>query len=90
VTKNAWALAKLYKVRDAPLGEPIEEKYSSDFIVAGAFLQEHLVPDLVLREQLEQKQVPSECISFIEHLLVIYPEERPSVSEALAHPYMQS
>ncbi|KAF2664008.1 kinase-like protein [Microthyrium microscopicum] len=89
VTKNAWAIAKLHKVRGAPLCDPLKEEYSSDFIVAEAFLQDNLVKDLSLREQLGQQQIPSDCISFIEDLLTIDPEERPSVDDALAHPYLQ-
>lgn len=90
VTKNAWAIAKLHKVRNAPLTDPIIDKYADDFLVAGAFLQDGLVKDLNLREQLEQKQVPVDCIGFIEDLLTVDPEHRPSVAEALGHPYLRS
>jgi serine/threonine protein kinase len=90
ITKNAWAIAKLHKVRRAPLSDPIKEEYSSDFIVAEAFLRDDLVKDPELRELLEQKQLPSDCIDFIEHLLTVDPEERPSVTEAFTHPYLRS
>jgi serine/threonine protein kinase len=89
ITKNAWAIAKLHKVRNVPLADPEDEKYNDDFIVAEAFLQDDLVKDLELREQLERQQVPTECISFIEHLLTVDPAKRPSIAEALAHPYLQ-
>lgn len=89
VTKNAWAIAKIHKVRNVPLSDAIKEQYNSDFLVAEAFLKENLVQDLELSEQLKQKQVNAECIAFIEHLLTVDPEKRPSVDEALAHPYLQ-
>jgi len=53
ITKNAWAIAKLHKIRNNQLSDPIKEKCSSDFIVAEAFLQDNLLKDLELREQLE-------------------------------------
>jgi serine/threonine protein kinase len=90
LTKNAWAIAKLHKIRGSPLSDPFKEEYSSDFIVAEAFLQDGLIKDPGLRDLLEQKQVPAECIDFIEHLLNVDPEERPSAIKALAHPYLQS
>lgn len=89
VTKDAWAIAKLFKIRNVPLIDPLKEQYSSDFIVAEAFLKENLLKDLELREQLDQKQATSECIDFIEDLLTVDPEKRPSVDEALAHAYLQ-
>jgi serine/threonine protein kinase len=68
----------------------VREEYTDDFIVAEAILQEGMVKDPELCQQLEQKEVPSDCINFIEHLLTVDPEKRPTVDEALSHPYLQS
>jgi serine/threonine protein kinase len=89
VAKNAWVIAKLHKFRRAPLSDVIKKEYSSNFIVAETLLQDDLIKDPELREQLEQIEVPSECIDFIEYLLTVDPDKRPSVSEALGHQYLQ-
>jgi hypothetical protein len=68
----------------------VEEEYSDDFIVAEVLLQESMVKDPELCQQLEQKEVPSACIDFIEHLLIVDPAKHPTVDEALAHLYLQS
>ncbi|KAH6720268.1 kinase-like domain-containing protein [Leptodontidium sp. MPI-SDFR-AT-0119] len=44
-----------------------------------------------LREELESVEQPIEpaCIDFIEYLLTVDPDQRPSAEEALAHPWLQ-
>lgn len=89
-TEAGWCIAKLHKLRGAVLEGPIKNKYVVDWAIAERLLSENLVQTLTLREELEQKQVPSDCIAFIEHLLVVDPKKRPSVDEALAHPFLES
>ena len=71
------------------LSGAIRKEYESEWELAEKLLKGNFVKELELRKQLEQKQVPHECIGFIEHLLTVDPNERPSVTEALAHSYLQ-
>jgi serine/threonine protein kinase len=80
----------MHKVRNEPLSGSSSDEYISDFVVSGALLKHGLINDPELREQLEQTQVPSSRIGFVEHLLTVDPKQRPSVTEALAHPYLRN
>ena len=68
---------------------PIEDKYVMEWAIADNLLSQDLVLTPTLSEVLEQKQVPSEYIGFIEHLLVVDPKKRPCGVEALAHPFLR-
>jgi serine/threonine protein kinase len=52
------------------------------------------VPDLVLdssfREQMETLHLPSDYIGFLETLLTVDPEKRPSAAEALELPFLKT
>ncbi|KAI9730974.1 MAG: hypothetical protein M1834_005435 [Cirrosporium novae-zelandiae] len=90
VTDAGWCIAKLHKMRRAKLEGPVEDRYVMECAIADKLLSQNLVQTLTTSEELEQKQVPSEYIAFIEHLLVIDPKKRPSVVEALAHPLLRT
>jgi hypothetical protein len=89
VTEAGWCIAKLHKMRGAKLEGPIEDRYVLEWAIADSLLSQSLVQTPTLREELEQKQVSPECITFIERLLVVDSKKRPSVAEALAHPLLR-
>ncbi|KAG4444321.1 hypothetical protein IFR05_000195 [Cadophora sp. M221] len=87
-TEACWCIAKLHKMRGAKLEGPIGDRYVMEWAIADSLLSQSLVQTLTLREQLEQKKVPPECIEFIEYLLLVDPKKRLSVVQALAHPLL--
>jgi hypothetical protein len=85
VTEAGWCIAKLYEMRGAELKGPIKDGYIMEWAIAENLLSQKRVQIPNLDELLEQKQVPRDFIGFIEYLLVVDPNNRPSAVEALAH-----
>ena len=100
---EAWCIAKIRRLI-GPLGPPVNPDYEEEFVVAEHLESttfEH--PDTKLGtqfikvgtlrqelEHLEHPKVSPELIDFIEYLLVMDHTKRPTASEALQHPYLQS
>lgn len=94
---EAWCIAKLQRLV-GPLGLCIEyQQYKDEFELAGQLVSMEfpevgkLIKVGTWREELEsltEPPVSAELLDFIEHLLVIDMEKRPSAVEALKHPYV--
>lgn len=87
-TEAGWCIAKLHKMRGAQLGGPIEDDCVTEWAIPDHILSQGLVQTSTIREELEDKQVPPEYITFIEHLLVVAAKCRPSVAKALANAFL--
>lgn len=99
---EAWCLAKIIRLI-GPLEPPIVPEYEDEFDIAvglerGAFthpetgLDEQFIKLGTIRQELENvsgSKVETECIDFIESLLVLDHTKRPSAKEALKHPWLQ-
>ena len=100
---TAWCLAKIFRLV-GPIDKPENLDYKDDFELAAGLEGSgythpktgELTPYITVgtvREELQKlpKEVCSEeCISFIEHLLIIDPAKRPTAEEALRHPFVSS
>jgi serine/threonine protein kinase len=97
---EAWCIAKIIRLL-GPLGQPVDyEAYQEEFAVAEKFEvmdNPHdgtkLIKGGTLREELQQLSDPPvspQLLDFIEYLLVVDHSKRPTASEALQHPYLQS
>ncbi|KAH8707035.1 kinase-like domain-containing protein [Phaeosphaeriaceae sp. PMI808] len=95
---EAWCIAKIICLV-GPLGPPVNCQYKEEFEFAEKLaVMDHssgnmkLIDRLNWREELQHipdPPVPSDLLDFIESLLVIDPDKRPTASEALLHPYLQ-
>ncbi|KAF7866775.1 hypothetical protein EAF04_005617 [Stromatinia cepivora] len=100
---EAWCVAKIQRLV-GPVEAPVNPDYEDEFLVADHLettsfihpdtnLKTRFIKNDTLREELGRLQdpnVPSELIDFIEYLLVVDHLKRPAASEALQHPYLQS
>jgi serine/threonine protein kinase len=97
---EAWCVAKIIRLV-GPLGKPINRHpYKEEFELAeklavmdrpGGYMK--VITRVNWREELQHipdPPVPSDLLDFIESLLIISPDERPTALEALQHPYLQS
>lgn len=98
-----WCIAKLIRLV-GPIGRPdpskiaINEEFivaewleSSTFVRPETGLEEQFIKVGTIRRELEKVEGPIEkgCIDFIENLLAVDSEQRPSALEALKHPWLQ-
>lgn len=96
---EAWCIAKLIRLV-GPLGPPVDGKYDEEFAVArhlavtdNPHTGDVLIPVRSWRRKLEEPSdqvVPPELLDFIEYLLVIDHNKRPTASEERLHPYLAS
>ena len=101
---EAWCLAKIRRLI-GPLNPPINNPdYQEEFLLADHLestsfehpdtkLETQFIKVGTLLQELEQlpgPKVSKELIEFIEYLLVVDHEKRPTALEALGHPYLQS
>ncbi len=100
---EAWCIAKIRRLI-GPIGPTFNPDYDDEFVVAEHLESSIFVhPDTKLEtqfikvgtllqelEQLPGPKVSKELIEFIEYLLVVDHEKRPTALEALGHPYLQS
>lgn len=99
---EAWCIAKIQRLI-GPVGPPVNEEFELDFFVAEEFGGTFIHPDTnvetsyitmgTLRQELERMpfpKLPPELIDFLEHILVVDTAKRPTASQALKHPYLQS
>lgn len=95
---EAWCIAKIIRLV-GPLGKPIEcHSYKEEFELAEKLaVMEHpggrmkVITRINWREELQHipdPPVPSDLLDFIEYLLIIDPDRRPTASEALLYPYV--
>ncbi|KAK2735225.1 hypothetical protein FQN55_002225 [Onygenales sp. PD_40] len=101
--QTAWCLAKIFRLI-GHIDPPENPDFKDEFELAKALeLGGYLDPKTgepkeylnlgSLREELSKlpREICSEtCIDFIEHLLVIDPEKRPTAEMALKHPFVSS
>lgn len=94
-----WCIAKIIRLV-GPVGQPVDSKeYMNEFELAEQLAvmdNPHDGKDLIkvgsLREELERLSDPSvslQLLDFLEYLLVIDLNKRPTASEALQHSYLQ-
>ena len=97
---EAWCIAKIIRLI-GPLSQPVElQAYMEEFELAKQLvLMENpydgmdLIKVRALREELQRLSDPPvslQLLEFIEFLLVVDHKKRPTASEALRHPYLQS
>ena len=97
---EAWCIAKIIRLL-GPLNQPVDRQpYKDEFELAEQLAVmdnphdgTRLIKGGTLREELQRLPKPSvslELLDFIESLLVIDHSKRPTASEALQHPYLQS
>lgn len=97
---EAWCIAKIICLV-GPLGQPVDcQTYEEEFELAEqlAAMDHPLGPMKLItrgnwREELQHipdPPVSPDLLDFIESLLVIDPDQRPTASDALLHPYLQS
>ncbi|RDI88287.1 hypothetical protein Vi05172_g1784 [Venturia inaequalis] len=89
ISQAAWSIAKLHKILNAPLAGSLKDDFNIAWGIAEHVIQENYVLDRSFREQMEQIQMPSDYISFLEKVLTVNPDRRPSPAEALALPFLQ-
>lgn len=101
--KTAWCLAKIARLV-GHIDTPTDLGYKDDFELAIALEGSGYIhpktgeptPYIAissLREELLKvpREICSEtCINFVQHLLVVDPEKRPSAEAALQHPFVNS
>ncbi|MCJ1365654.1 hypothetical protein MMC16_004779 [Acarospora aff. strigata] len=99
---EAWCIAKIIRLIGLP-GQPVDPSYleefaTANFLEAATFTlpesseQTQFIKVGSLREELERLPrdiVSWECMDFIEHLLILDHNKRPSAKEALSHPYIR-
>ena len=99
----AWCIAKIIRLTGPVDLPPPSAKYFSEFKLAQHLETsnyEHLetgkstpfITVKTLRQELEllpRELCSSQCIDFIEHLLVVDRGKRPTAEEALKHPFIQ-
>ncbi|KAI8939248.1 hypothetical protein NX059_005074 [Plenodomus lindquistii] len=96
---EAWCIAKIMRLV-GPIERPTEpEAYRQEFELAEQLeLMDHSLGHIKLitrdhwREELEDipdPPVPEDLLDFIETLLIIDPDKRPTAAQALTHPYLQ-
>lgn len=83
----AWAIAKIAKLIH-PLAPSEHPDFKEEYLIAQAFLKIDRVKVGTLRQELEKLRVSTECIDFIEHLMVYDHTKRPSATDALDHPWL--
>ncbi|KAF2006447.1 kinase-like protein [Amniculicola lignicola CBS 123094] len=97
---EAWCIAKIIRLL-GPLRQPVDcQPYREEFELAEqlAVMENphngtRLIKGGTLREELQRLPEPSvspKLLDFIESLLVVDHSKRPTASEALQHPYLQS
>lgn len=96
---EAWCIAKIIRLV-GPLDQPIDNQtYKDEFELAEQLeAMDHplglmkLISRRHWRVELQDipdPPVPQDLLDFIETLLVIDPNNRPTASDALLHPYLQ-
>ncbi|KAI8939250.1 hypothetical protein NX059_005076 [Plenodomus lindquistii] len=96
---NAWCIGKLIRLV-RPIGDPVNEAYR-EYFKLGEQLAVALTPrgmfTLIGRgpwrqglEYIPDPPVPTYILDFIESLLIVDPEKRPTAAEALRLPYFQN
>jgi serine/threonine protein kinase len=96
---EAWCIAKFIRLV-GPLSIPINcQTYKEEFELAeqlavmdrpGGYMK--VITRVNWRKELQHipdPPVPSDLLDFIESLLAIDPDKRPTAAEALWHPYLQ-
>jgi serine/threonine protein kinase len=96
---EAWCIAKFIRLV-GPLSTPINcQTYKEEFELAeqlavmdrpGGYMK--VITRVNWRKELQHipdPPVPSDLLDFIESLLAIDPDKRPTAAEALWHPYLQ-
>jgi serine/threonine protein kinase len=97
---NAYCIAKIFCLV-GPISHPVKcTAYKEEFELAEqlAVMDHPLGPMKLIdrgnwREELmdiPDPPVPQDLLDFIESLLIIDPDKRPTASDALRHPYLQS
>jgi serine/threonine protein kinase len=97
---NAYCIAKIICLV-GPISHPVSCKiYKEEFELAEQFaVMDHPLGPMKLidrgnwRKELQEipdPLVPQDLLDFIESLLIIDPNKRPTASDALRHPYLQS
>lgn len=100
---EAWCIAKIQRLV-GPIAPPVKAEYVDDFEIAGYIESETFqIPDSTerrafitvgtIRQELEKLPVDTispACIDFIESLLIIDHEKRPSAKDAIKHPFLQT
>lgn len=99
--REAWCIAKIIRLV-GPIEHPEEDHpYKKEFERAEELAIMNRSPagrmKLITRvhwrkesEDIPDPPVPSDLLDFIESILVMDPERRPSAAELLVHPYLQS
>lgn len=99
--EEAYCIAKIERLVGplGPLPEGMREDYAEQFEVAAALKDVWLGPPInqylftidpwrKVVEGLQHPPIPVGLLDFIEHLLVMDEEKRPTALEALKHPYL--
>jgi len=97
---EAWCIAKIIRLV-GPLGQPVDcRTYKEEFELAKQLaVMDHPLGSMKLitrgnwREELQHipdPPVSPDLLDFIESLLIIDPDKRPTASDALLHPYLKS
>ena len=100
---EAWCIAKMIRLV-GPIGEPettntdLEDEFAvAEFLERETFVHpdtgkvERFINVGTIRQELEAAEGPvdKDCIDFIESLLVVDPDKRPTAEEALEHPWLR-
>ena len=97
---EAWCIAKIIRLVGA-LSQPVDyQTYKDEFELARQLaVMNHPLGSMKLitrgqwREELEHipdPPVAQDLLDFIKSILVVDPDKRPTATEALLHPYLQS
>lgn len=98
---EAYCIAKMILLVGPLNREAVREPYKKEFELAEQLVDmDHIVGYSKLiqkrsgwRKELElfsDPPMPQDLLDFIESLLILDPEKRPTAAEALRHPYLQS
>lgn len=87
-TQAAWCIGKITKLV-GPFTRDENDEFIAEFNIAHLLVQQLFIEIGTLEEELAKFDVPADAVQFIRHLLVVDPEKRPTVQQALDHPWLQ-
>ncbi|PGH16446.1 CMGC protein kinase [Helicocarpus griseus UAMH5409] len=87
MSQAASSIAKIMQLI-GPLARDEDPKYSEEFDAAEALVEVGAIPLSSLGDELMKCEVDRDCVDFIAYLLALDPEKRPTVEQALAHPWL--
>lgn len=87
-TQAAWSIGKIIQLL-GPLPRNEDARFTDEFNIAEFLVRKGVIKLGSLEDELRFFDVPEDCVQFVLDLLVLDPEKRPTVTQALEHPWLQ-